>query len=271
MPAERAFIDDLVLEVTRRCNLSCAHCLRGDAEEANLQPEVVNAIWRKIGHIGRVTFTGGEPLLNPAGIVGFLDARKKADGSVGSFYIATNGYVADAIICAAIARAFASAEEPELNLLHVSNTGYHVNSGRSLFPDRRQEWNYQTFKTLFRQTALKSEEYDKKTEYSSNTMPPLVARGRARYKEDATDSIVGSSWEFADDQISNEHLYITVTGDCYPFCDLSYSDFAALKANKSPLYLGNIKDPRVTPFLMARHWNEFVKNCGGSVKLRDHI
>ncbi len=32
----------LILEVTRRCNMCCAHCLRGDAEDIDMEKETVD-------------------------------------------------------------------------------------------------------------------------------------------------------------------------------------------------------------------------------------
>lgn len=33
--------DSLVLEVTRRCNMNCAHCIRGETENIDMQHEVL--------------------------------------------------------------------------------------------------------------------------------------------------------------------------------------------------------------------------------------
>ena len=33
---KKLYIENLILEVTRKCNMSCAHCMRGNAEELDL-------------------------------------------------------------------------------------------------------------------------------------------------------------------------------------------------------------------------------------------
>lgn len=34
---------DVVIEITRRCNMCCAHCLRGDAEAVDIQERYIDA------------------------------------------------------------------------------------------------------------------------------------------------------------------------------------------------------------------------------------
>lgn len=35
--------NNVVIEITRRCNMCCAHCLRGDAENVDIQEKYINA------------------------------------------------------------------------------------------------------------------------------------------------------------------------------------------------------------------------------------
>lgn len=81
---------NLVIEVTRRCNMSCTHCLRGDAECLNMNMRHVNQLFSKIDHIDNLTFTGGEPGLVPHIINKIIDSAHRHNVEVSSFYIATN-------------------------------------------------------------------------------------------------------------------------------------------------------------------------------------
>lgn len=69
---------DVVIEVTRRCNMCCAHCLRGDAEAVDIQERYIDAFldsFANAGYISSLTFTGGEISLNiPAIYRHYLDA-----------------------------------------------------------------------------------------------------------------------------------------------------------------------------------------------------
>lgn len=57
-------IDSLILEVTRRCNMCCPHCLRGDAENMDADIDLIPQIFEGITEVGTLTFSGGEPSLN---------------------------------------------------------------------------------------------------------------------------------------------------------------------------------------------------------------
>jgi len=56
--------DNLVLEVTRKCNMNCAHCLRGNAEDKDISFDLIDILLDNIDSINMITFTGGEPSLN---------------------------------------------------------------------------------------------------------------------------------------------------------------------------------------------------------------
>lgn len=40
--------NQFVIEVTRRCNLACDHCARGEAQDIDLQPMYIDEIWGKV-------------------------------------------------------------------------------------------------------------------------------------------------------------------------------------------------------------------------------
>ena len=59
--------NSVFIEVTRRCNMCCAHCLRGDAENIDIQEKYIDAFldsFEKGACISSLTFTGGEISLN---------------------------------------------------------------------------------------------------------------------------------------------------------------------------------------------------------------
>jgi len=84
-------VEDLVLEITRKCNLSCRHCLRGPAQRLTMSTQVLNNTLMHISHIGMVTFTGGEPSLATEVIEQFVQTCWWRHISVGSFFMYTNG------------------------------------------------------------------------------------------------------------------------------------------------------------------------------------
>ena len=63
----------LAIEVTQRCNLNCDHCLRGCARNVNITKEIIDKTLDNFEHISSITFTGGEPTLNPEAIIYTID------------------------------------------------------------------------------------------------------------------------------------------------------------------------------------------------------
>ena len=62
---EKITFDVLTIEVTRRCNMACAHCLRGDAQQKDINHKEIDALLDQTLMIGKLILTGGEPSLVP--------------------------------------------------------------------------------------------------------------------------------------------------------------------------------------------------------------
>lgn len=45
--------------------MKCAHCMRGNAQRVDMDNSVADIVTRQIDSIYNITFTGGEPSLNP--------------------------------------------------------------------------------------------------------------------------------------------------------------------------------------------------------------
>lgn len=84
----------VTIEITRRCNMCCAHCLRGDTQNVDLKPEYIDKFFEKFrpgSSISSITFTGGEITLNLPAIWYTLEVVKRRNISVYDFYMVTNG------------------------------------------------------------------------------------------------------------------------------------------------------------------------------------
>lgn len=86
-------VDRLILEVTRKCNMHCRHCLRGAADSVDMSFELIDAMFNDIESVGHLTITGGEPTLNIAAIRHALDVVMEKDIPVYSFWTCTNGKI----------------------------------------------------------------------------------------------------------------------------------------------------------------------------------
>lgn len=81
----------LSIEITRRCNMSCTHCLRGDAQVLDIGHQHIKNVLKHFKDIHHLNITGGEPSLNPKAMRYILDQLKYYNIHVYDFYIVTNG------------------------------------------------------------------------------------------------------------------------------------------------------------------------------------
>ena len=89
----------LILEITRRCNMACSHCMRGNAENIDMNRTIIEQVFSQVSNIDVLTFSGGEPSLCPDNILFALECVKKYGIYVGYVYIVTNGKeVSDAFL-----------------------------------------------------------------------------------------------------------------------------------------------------------------------------
>lgn len=115
----------LILEVTRRCNMCCAHCLRGDAEDIDMEKETVDEILNMADEIQSVTFTGGEPSLNLPLIQYFFDKADEKGKFPEFFWLATNGKANQEELAILALKAWAKSVEKDMCGVALSVDAYH--------------------------------------------------------------------------------------------------------------------------------------------------
>ena len=121
----KVYVNSLVLEVTRRCNMHCDHCLRGDAEKMDMQQATVDKILDTVDSIGSVTFSGGEPSLNIPLIRYFFKEAEKRGKLPSSFYIVTNGKAHMLDLAQLVLEWYAKFDEPDLCGVTISQDVFH--------------------------------------------------------------------------------------------------------------------------------------------------
>lgn len=91
---ELAIIESVALEVTRRCNEKCVHCMRGEPQNIDMNKDVVdNLLERKNIIIMKLVFSGGEPTLNEDLIIYTIDKIISTGKLVFQIEITTNGKI----------------------------------------------------------------------------------------------------------------------------------------------------------------------------------
>lgn len=86
----------LAIEITRKCNLSCKHCMRGDAQNLTISQEVIDAFLSQTSEIYDLLLTGGEPLLELDTVEYLLHAINRHGVNVHKIDIITNGTILSA-------------------------------------------------------------------------------------------------------------------------------------------------------------------------------
>ena len=84
---------ELGIELTRRCNEKCEHCLRGDAIDSDLSNEVIDALFlnNDIRLIENLYLSGGEPTMNSKALSYLVDKIIEKRVVVGTYRVIING------------------------------------------------------------------------------------------------------------------------------------------------------------------------------------
>ena len=201
-------INSLVIEVTRKCNMKCGHCLRGSIQNVNQTKENIDLLLDQVTEIGGVTFTGGEPSLNIPIMEYFLSEVKRRQIYVGFFYIATNGLrVPDQFVIFTM-KMYSYCECKEMCAVHVSNDVFHKEQG---------QYDISLLSVL----SYVGKKYQREGE--NFRQHNLIAEGRAKtlYNSVKLDKIPDVTIENIQDGTID--FYLNCKGEIINGCDWSYS------------------------------------------------
>ena len=85
----------IMFEITRRCNLRCAHCFRGDPQNVDISEEIIDKTLDQISSCFGFAITGGEPFLVPDKLEYLVDGIIKRKMRFTSFSLVVNGTILD--------------------------------------------------------------------------------------------------------------------------------------------------------------------------------
>lgn len=224
--------DDLIIETTRRCNMHCAMCIRGNTEEKDMTMQTLRPILKHTTSINTIIFSGGEPSLNINIMKQVLNYVKQHDIPVYAFYIVTNAkeitpqflYILDMwyIYC------MCCGGDEDCSGIAISKDNFHEEI------PAENEYALKAFKIYRPDKEVDFREYF------------LIPRGRAaQLKENNTNGYQFSDrtirTELSIETIDNseyhiyEECYISVNGDITADCNLSYEEIEKFA-------VGNTKD-----------------------------
>jgi hypothetical protein len=198
---------DVMFEITRFCNMSCPHCIRGDSQRMRIKKDYINATLQQLDFIGTIMFTGGEPALAIDLINYTREACQHYSVEVMGFWMATNGTIATKKLFDAITSWINYCTDNEISGLRVSLDNYHDKIyNRYEFEEFIE---YSGLQLNLELTGAPSEEY-------------LIGEGRAYYNY-ATTRTVEHSLRMTDDGRIEGSLYINAKGFVLTTCDISYA------------------------------------------------
>lgn len=264
-------IRDLVLEITRKCNMQCPHCLRGDEYEGcnssypcmgtcaggEKDKRILDQIFQGIQDIGCITLSGGEPTLNVPFIVDLVDYVIEKGIYVGGLYIVTNGKIYSQEMVDAVRKLqhhcmdeMLSNESSYFNKISTADLARQMADERfvsemigsfeiSVSVDEYHEdipaLSYMKYRTCGLYTTEKEHLEDENN---------LLIRGRSKENEfDGEDRDPEYLYfeELEEDMTILDTVYVSVDGEVYGDCNLSY-EMMEQKDNKLTLSYGNIRE-----------------------------
>ena len=211
---------NLVVETTRRCNMKCAHCVRGKAQNRAMPTEHLRAFLQQIEYISSITFTGGEPTL-PSGIkviYNFMDVCNSFSVSVGSFYIVSNAKVWRPEIGNMVGELYNFCDDNEVSNFDISTDRYHDE-----IPAQRRRFRYQLEDHLMNWFGIPEDIVIQRNDIEFRN---VIAEGNAhdwatgRYNEQ--QEVYLEYWDDDQPRITEGDIYINCDGNVINGCDWSY-------------------------------------------------
>ena len=236
---EKCEIESLILEVTRECNMHCAHCLRGDIPDDDKMPcmskETADKVLASVQKIDNLTFTGGEPTLAMPLLKHIVHTIKKNHIDLYSFYLVTNG------------KSLPDDFLPLMDELYEYCMVNSIGNTEDVNPDDRYRLTKMAQSDFYGAIALSVDRYHEPISIrnilmlqsrsyfredkiiNDNNKEYLLPRGRAEHLSaaNAGQLVERSVTNFytndaASDNPFIEVLYINIYGDLMADCDLSY-------------------------------------------------
>ena len=89
---------DLILEnaeiiLTRKCNLKCEHCMRGDSQKIDISEDVLDSFFSKVAEVGNLCLGGGELAVVPGVVETLVDKVISNQVRVKAVNLTSNGVV----------------------------------------------------------------------------------------------------------------------------------------------------------------------------------
>ena len=214
-------IYSLSIEITRQCNMCCIHCMRGDAENVNLDPNILNSFLKQVKDITTLTITGGEPSLVPEIMIKLLRKFQKYKVDVGNIYIVTNGKKITNKFITACIEWYLYCYDNEISAVCTSKDMFH----EPVWPDNIKKLEALSF----------FNNRDKNTDFTKTHvlnigraktlhLPNVTKNDKPYFEEIECETIDEHTIE-----VCSGNITVTTNGDILSQCDYAYNETDAIK------------------------------------------
>lgn len=237
------FINNLMIEVTRKCNMKCAHCLRGPAQCLSLKKNIIPNIFHDITYIDSIQFTGGEPMLALYQMREIIKYILENDIEIGSFWFKTNGTIFSEAILKHFEKLFNIAGVAELCVIDFSFDQFH---------DKKKMKALDQF--FYMEDIYPFIKISENSNSDFKNIDSVIKEGRAKrlpqYKiREFRKPYYYSGWYPEDHENYPENfVYVSSNGNVISECNLSYSNIDKFSfGNVVNEYLVDIVKRKTTP------------------------
>ena len=119
-------VNTLTLELTRKCNLKCEHCLRGNAQNKSMSEQTMLQIFNHIDSVDTLSIGGGEPSLAIKELECLYNVLVQTNTQVQDIFLVTNGKKVSKPLIKSFAKLYSLLPYPEWSQFGISNDIYHV-------------------------------------------------------------------------------------------------------------------------------------------------
>lgn len=256
-------VDNLILEMTRRCNMSCAHCLRGNPKQENgilnMPTETIGRTFHFLDEVDEITFTGGEPSLVPILLKITLNKMRQKGLHPYRGFLATNGKeISDQFLAVCdewhwellrnnwgrLEDQLVSYEEAAQMVKFVGMEQGEGTSGMKVALSLDQYHEKIPAENILK--LMSKPWFSKVKIIEQGRYPWVIRRGNAalpKFHSETNQREYGRPYvtmDEEDDTVNLETLYVAINGDLFTDCDLSYEDMELIKNSCYDTYLGNL-------------------------------
>lgn len=115
---------DLMVEITRKCNKKCPHCMRGEAQDVTISEELIDKLINETEDVLSMSIGGGEALLEIERLQYLVQKVIESNWTTRFIQVTTNGSICDQKLIDTLER-FCISKDGRVALIRISNDQFH--------------------------------------------------------------------------------------------------------------------------------------------------